>query len=1057
MGIINLLHISDSHIDSEGKEKISEIANELCKDVLRVQTEKGITIDAICFSGDLIQSGANAIEGEKQWELAKNVLIKPVIDALSLKDIDVLLAPGNHEVNTNKIEKVVENGLKNAHSLDDINDLMASFNNLYVQRLDYFYDYIRKCNNDIKFDGLGYALTKIIQGIKVGFACVDSAWRSSGKGYIEKGNLYVGVSQIKKLYSYIEDADLKVCIMHHPVDWLMDAEASLVERELGKFDIVLNGHVHENDMKHMSRSTFNTIYSTAGKLYPLDYANGRAVDGYNGYSIVSYDTEKKKCKIYVRSYFGMNRNCFDAGINICENGEWDYSLRLNNNNIEVEYGLVTGVKKYLREMSEKFSNLRLFDKNMPEKMENVLVEPKLSRYSDYVKEREYGEKNDSISLEELVAEEDNQLIIGKRETGKTTILQNIGLRILDDYDAIKVVPLFVDMQRLCKGRDRVYQTAYRFASENMPDDTSITKELFKEMSETGHFNLLIDNLDVKSGDHCKWVADFMKAHPNIGCFVTVEEEFFQVLDVKQLPEVFDGYNISYIQYFGKNQIRQLVSNWSGGDSTEVDDVVRRIDRYCNHINFAKTPFNISIFMVIWDFDGSYIPANEGLLMQNYLEIVLEKLSPNEARFDNYSFSIKEDFLSELAYYLYNRGSYAISYEDFMAFVSAYHKDKGYNLKDSKFDKLFFEKNILTFFDEQVVFSRTSFLEYFLAVYAVNNDDFLDEMLVDGQIAYFGNEICFYAGLKKDSSALLDRLSDKIMGAIVKNIDLVDALNGIEILTEFKMDKEEMLKKIEANRLSIEEADSLSDSTHEYKERKPNEITKVDSSNKENADDFYAILITYAGVLKNAELLSNDLKVRHLENYMYGMNMLYGMLIKMLETVEMGKAFDDLTPEEKERINVNTEEDLREFQAYILDMTKLVFPIALQHLIIESVGTPKLIAAIDELIKSKKDCPFEKFMLVFLKSDMGIVNLRNELSEYIKNEKSRSILKIVYLKLTFYYKTRIFGNNEKVDKLLLDLITEVYMKLNPYKHQKLVKASITRQIKENLDQKILDIV
>jgi hypothetical protein len=89
--------------------------------------------------------------------------------------------------------------------------------------------------------------------------------------------------------------------------------------------------------------------------------------------------------------------------------------------------------------------------------------------------------------------------------------------------------------------------------------------------------------------------------------------------------------------------------------------------------------------------------------------------------------------------------------------------------------------------------------------------------------------------------------------------------------------------------------------------------------------------------------------------------------------------------------------------------------------------------------------------------MGIVNLRNELSEYIKNEKSRSILKIVYLKLTFYYKTRIFGNNEKVDKLLLDLITEVYMKLNPYKHQKLVKASITRQIKENLDQKILDIV
>ena len=1056
MGIINLLHISDSHINCKGKEEISEITQKLCEDVLKVQKEKGVTIDVICFSGDLIQSGAEAMEGEKQWELAREILIKPLIDKLELDEKDVLLTPGNHEVNTQKIEKMVESGLSNIHSLDAISDLMGSFNELYVQRLDYFYEYVKNCYDGIQSDGLGYALTKKIHGINVGFACVDSAWRSSGKGYVERGNLYVGVEQVKKLYSYIENTDLKVCIMHHPVDWLMDAEASLVERELGKFDIVLTGHVHENDTKQVSRSKFKTVYSTAGKLYPLDHLDGRVVDGYNGYSIVSYDTVKKKCTIYVRSYFGMNRNCFDKGINICDDGEYVYLLQAHSNNIEVEYGLVTGIKEYLGKMSEKFSFLRLFDKNMPENMEKIFVEPKLSRHSDYVKEKEDGEKNENISVEELIAEEESQLIIGKRETGKTTILQNIGLKILNDYDAVNVIPLFVDMQKLNKASDRIFQTAYRFANENMPEDISITKELFKEMSEEGHFNLLIDNLDVENRDHCIWVAEFMNAHPNIRCFVAVEEEFFQVLDVKQMPNVFDDYNISYIQYLGRNQIRQLVSNWSGGDSTEIDDVVKKIDRYCNNINFAKTPFNISIFMVIWDFDRNCMPANEGILMQNYLEIVLEKLSPNEARFDNYSFIIKRDFLSELAYCLYSRGSYVIPYEDFTVFVSNYHKKKGYNLKDSKFDKLFFEKNILTYFDNQVVFSRTSFLEYFLAVYAVNNEAFLDEMLEDDKIVYFRNEICFYAGLKQDCSLLLDKLSDKIMGAIVENIDLVDKLNGIEILTEFAMDKEEMLKKIEANRLSIEEADYLSDSTHEYKERKPNEITKVASGHKESAENFYSILTTYAGVLKNAELLSNDLKIRHLENYMYGMNMLYAILIKMLETVEEEKDLADLTYNEKERMDVNTEE-LREIKKNIPDMTKMIFPIALQHLIIESVGTPKLIAAVDELIKYKKDCPFEKFMLMFFKSDMGIANLRNELSEYIKSEKSKSILKIVYLKLTFYYKARMFGNNEKVDKLLLDLITEVYMKLYPKKNQNFIKASLTKQIKANLDKKILDVV
>lgn len=111
MGIINLLHISDSHINCKGKEEISEITQKLCEDVLKVQKEKGVTIDVICFSGDLIQSGAEAMEGEKQWELAREILIKPLIEKLELDEKDVLLTPGNHEVNTQKIEKMVESGL----------------------------------------------------------------------------------------------------------------------------------------------------------------------------------------------------------------------------------------------------------------------------------------------------------------------------------------------------------------------------------------------------------------------------------------------------------------------------------------------------------------------------------------------------------------------------------------------------------------------------------------------------------------------------------------------------------------------------------------------------------------------------------------------------------------------------------------------------------------------------------------------------------------------------------------------------------------------------------
>lgn len=36
------------------------------------------------------------------------------------------------------------------------------------------------------------------------------------------------------------------------------------------------------------------------------------------------------------------------------------------------------------------------------------------------------------------------------------------------------------------------------------------------------------------------------------------------------------------------------------DVEDVYEVVEKINGYCESINFAKTPFNVSIFMVLWD-------------------------------------------------------------------------------------------------------------------------------------------------------------------------------------------------------------------------------------------------------------------------------------------------------------------------------------------------------------------------------------------------------------------------------------------------------------------------
>ena len=79
-------------------------------------------------------------------------------------------------------------------------------------------------------------------------------------------------------------------------------------------------------------------------------------------------------------------------------------------------------------------------------------------------------------------------------------------------------------------------------------------------------------------------------------------------------------------------------------------------------------------------------------------------------------------------------------------------------------------------------------------------------------------------------------------AIMKNIDIVDTLNNIEIITDFKIEKDELIKKLEENRPTQKEIDDMSNSSQ--KEITPDEFSKKKSpvllENKQNLQDSESI-------------------------------------------------------------------------------------------------------------------------------------------------------------------------------------------------------------------------
>ena len=311
------------------------------------------------------------------------------------------------------------------------------------------------------------------------------------------------------------------------------------------------------------------------------------------------------------------------------------------------------------------------------------------------------------------------------------------------------------MRYLPKKSDKLTNAAVYFVMKNMFDDAAIRKEKVKELIDNGKVAFLIDNIDISNANYTVLLSKFIKENSGNRFILTTREEFFQSIDVKKLPEYTKDFKKLYINTFGKAQIRELVTKWAGrrDDVADVSEVVEKINGYCESINFAKTPFNVSIFMVLWDSDKNFIPQNEGIVMENYLEVLLEKLSPKEAERSTYSFKIKQHFLSNLAFKMFEKNKYYFSREEFNDFVYQYHKTKGYKESESRFSILFFEKGILSISDDNIVFSHTSILEFYLAEYARNNEEFLNFMVQKGNRIYFKNEICFYSGLVPDCKKL----------------------------------------------------------------------------------------------------------------------------------------------------------------------------------------------------------------------------------------------------------------------------------------------------------------
>lgn len=249
-----------------------------------------------------------------------------------------------------------------------------------------------------------------------------------GGGNADYGQLYLGEYVLDLAMKELEGADIRIAVMHHPLDWFAPEEKALIQRFLTlNFQGYLCGHKHDNNADTLNSNIGNLFTSNTGCVY---HSN----EYFNGYSLVDIDISNKKWILSAREYY-FQREVFDVATRFSANGKWETPFGVAWNGIQIAIP-----REVTRAVNERANSLLLSYSTSdvaPKSIGALFVEPPLSGMTE--KELIAKTQGESVpkgayeSLSALGQKVEAIFFIGKREAGKSLLLHHIAVNCFQSF------------------------------------------------------------------------------------------------------------------------------------------------------------------------------------------------------------------------------------------------------------------------------------------------------------------------------------------------------------------------------------------------------------------------------------------------------------------------------------------------------------------------------------------------------------------------------------------------------------------------------------------------
>lgn len=1036
--MLRILHLSDFHLNKRTLRDWNDFTKEaFLKKIAELQKEK--QIDFVLFTGDLVdKAGADFESLTEGFNLFKENIIEPILKELDIDISRFIICPGNHDVNKNKDDEVTEEGVRATLKTSDdvvklISDRIENNSYKYIERIREYkqfeqmlYESITEDHNQGIFE---FSIRFKIGDKKIGVSSLNTSWRCYGKNDFK--SLLIGENQLQKNYQFIKDCDVKIVLMHHQIDWLSDIERRTISSHLYKnYDLIFSGHVHETDSNLSTGITGSSFTNVTTSGLNQIRSDSRLYN--NGFTLVEYGQSIKCCyfkyshnqKLYVR-----DNDIVDGGIKTYNkpNGTDPCEEQIMNtalNNIKEDH---------FKEMDDHFIHGNSQEENV--NVKSTFVYPPIDDGESL-----YQEEKVKTSFEQIMKDNSHFLFLGPQESGKRSLLYRLIVEYIDEFSIYNKIPVFIDFLEI-KNKDiaTVIKNYTRLGSKDV-----------KKLLETGRIVLLIDNLTYHEShgldEQIRRLESFRKHNAEIRIIATYEHDNLEVVPSEIINHCKIPFSYHFIRGLRSKEIKKIMKNWSSGEDKNNSD--EELEKLVNTFSSYHLPNNaLSVNLYLWSTEYSNKkPINQAVLMEIYVELILEKLSTHNVYRKNFDFKNKIQLISMLAEYIVKseKNNYSIPYSKFCELIQTYLKEKvGFQFEVDIITNYLLERKIFKKNSKnEVRFSHLCFLHFFIAKRMENNSDFKKYVLNEERYFNFPKEIDYYTGLVRSDIETFNLIFSRFKEVFEPMNFILDNVNPDEyfdkVVSNEKEAQEPVARNIEIAKIKESRPSDAAVEKH-YDEQLDRISSPKGKLKGKDKVDFDRIMLIMCNVLRNSEGIENLSLKKEAYDEIIKHNLTYSILYTQA-LVRYIIENDKLPPSIPQDISI--------------DLLFRNFPFHIQHSLYTHLGTQKLSSVILEKIKrdfknkSITKTEIESYLSVALYSDVYGDRFELFLRKFIKSIKKVPTQNYMLYKLQGYLYKRSEPDS-KNEEMYLDLISD--LKIRSQKLPKRMKDSIIKDLKKKKEE------